>query len=322
MEKHTTTLKQNTAGGGARILTEDAVLEETIRQMIYVLAEWLEFPPHQSLTALQATFIKTLVDISGSSDILLLDSTWKAFLYPQARLFGNRQKRITDGRVLDLITSLKNHNIATPDSRENIILLEIGALHASYAPWTPSRRTDILGSAVQKFLGFLRALDPIIDSPNPLDTDTKLFQKVKSNLDFYLPFREHAPSRTRITGNLGPFQSDYIKTRSGIFSVLIYRGVTYGAPAEHDSHNNRFDNPEAWTTYYQGLTGGHLPVEKRKGEIYFSNPRAYGTPNPNRKPEQAITYWEGTANWEDFVSGEKPTFGEMLEYLLQVDDHG
>lgn len=302
--------------------TTDDVLKETIDMTNYIMAEWLKFPKNQSLVALQAGFVTTLMEITGSNDILLLDSTWKAYLHPKTQLFGKRKVNLTMARMAEMTESLKNHNIAIAHGNESLVIKEIGDLHHSYAPWTPSRRTDILSSAIQTFLEFLRALDPILDNPDRLDSDTDLFKKVKTDQDFYLPFREHAPSRIRIRSDLGPFQSEYIKTRSGIFSALIYRGVTYRAAAERDPHNNRFDNPEAWTTYYQGLTGEHIPLLQRKPDSYFSNQRAYGTPNHTRKPEQAVKYWEGTADWEEFLSRGKPTFAEMQEYLQRVDQNG
>ena len=50
---------------------------------------------------------------------------------------------------------------------------------------------------------------------------------VQENADKKLPFRNYTPSRLCILEPGGPFSPDTISTQEGLFSALIFRGVTY-----------------------------------------------------------------------------------------------
>ncbi|KAF8582091.1 hypothetical protein K439DRAFT_1299465, partial [Ramaria rubella] len=159
-----------------------------------VITQWLQYPKEQTISAAQAKFVITLTEITESYDVLLLDATWKAYCYPKSELFKDRKIK-----------------------------------HI-----TDKHMLEDLTGTVQDFLQFLHMTIPMPQSLVPHSTDNSLMKKIKEYPDFYMPFRELAPSQLQATNPQGPFEHNYIRTRSGVFSALIYRGITYTAPAECD----------------------------------------------------------------------------------------
>lgn len=72
---------------------------------------------------------------------------------------------------------------------------------------------------------------------------------ISKDPDHFLAWREHAPSRMHITSLNGPFHPDRIWSRGGIFSILLFRGVTFGSQALKD-HCGYFEDIAAWNAFY------------------------------------------------------------------------
>ncbi|KAF8588008.1 hypothetical protein K439DRAFT_1336541 [Ramaria rubella] len=184
---------------------------------------------------------------------------------------------------------------------------------------------NTLATMVAEFVQFLRDLMPTTQSLNSQSSDNNLIHKVIERPDFYMPFWEIAPSRHRVTGPQGPFEHNFIRTRSGLFSALIYRGITYTAAAESDPHNNHFEDLNAYISYCCN--------NQFKGVNHFRNMTAYGTPNHKRHPKLAITFWKATEGWETFIKSNQgeiafnamheqkifPQIGDLTSYLMVVD---
>ena len=85
----------------------------------------------------------------------------------------------------------------------------------------------------ETILRFLRYLLPIISSSHSSSTSesSNVMKKVKSDLDYFLPFRQHAPSlanaRHEIYADIDRLTSP---TGIGLFNILAFRGVFFGSP--------------------------------------------------------------------------------------------
>ena len=74
-------------------------------------------------------------------------------------------------------------------------------------------------------------------------TTENVITKVCSNLDSYLPFRQHAPSlanaRRVIYADVNQLASD---DGVGFFNVLAFRGVFFGSPFATSDHCQWFNS--------------------------------------------------------------------------------
>ncbi|KAF8574139.1 hypothetical protein K439DRAFT_1624565 [Ramaria rubella] len=151
---------------------------------------------------------------------------------------------------------------------------------------------------------------PILRHPQLNHEDSPLFKLVKTDGDFYLPFREQAPSQSQVLQEGGPFETAYMNMRGGLFSGLIFQGVTFSAPALLDDHHNRFNVLGDWTEYHD--------LHSNLDFTHFCKMMAYGTPNVFRGPAHIEAYWKGTATWEKTLQHGFNTFTELWEYSMRV----
>jgi len=77
-------------------------------------------------------------------------------------------------------------------------------------------------------LQFLRHLLPVVDPQTELPAAGMIINKVTSRLDFFFPFRQHAPSlqnaRREIYADISRLASD---DGVGFFNILAFRGVFF-----------------------------------------------------------------------------------------------
>jgi hypothetical protein len=274
-----------------------------------ILSSWLDYPPRTSISRCQGAFVETLMKVTSNSDILLMDAAWKAYLYPRARLFGNsKMKVIQDYHMDKLIETLSAHPIASTYSQEREIIQKIAALHKPSGLWNPEPIIDHTGEAGDHLTSFLLALTPIISHPSPSKKDTPLIHRAKTNLDFFSPYRNLCPSRLRALQSGGPFQTEYMKTRSGFFSALIYRGITFATPSVYGVHMNRFADLQAWNVHYNSVI--------TKDRDYFCNIAGYGVPNRTQTIANVTKYWRASAIWEPYLQQGFKSFTAFWEFLM------
>jgi hypothetical protein len=303
------------AGRHSKYLTEDEIQSQAIETCMDVIAEWVGFPHHTSVSKEQGSVVQLILELTGTADILLLPAMWKAFNKPKRRFFGLRQNRtLTTSHLSKLRATFAEHGISQPDSAERMIIQDIGNKLEHFGAWKNTELEDNSQPVADKLTAFLRLLMPLLHGTNAMQSDDPLLEKAKTNLDLYSPFRNLAPSRARVLQPGGPFTRAFMSTRSGLFSGLIFRGVTFSSSAIYDTHNNRFDDLDAWTAYYTSKTD--------EDDGYFCNMAAYGTPNCRRGPQHVQEYWEETCTWEDFLAKGDPSFTATLNYLMSTDEKG
>jgi len=82
---------------------------------------------------------------------------------------------------------------------------------------------------MEPFLQFYHDLIPLTDdSFRPI---TALQRNVDANQDFYLPFKMHQPSLLALQRSGGLSTNGHLKTQRGLFSLVIFQAITFGAPA-------------------------------------------------------------------------------------------
>ena len=121
---------------------------------------------------------------------------------------------------------------------------------------------------------FLRLLLPIL-SPTFIPPQGRcVLTKVFNNLDFYLPFRQHAPSlsnaRLHIYADLDRLKSD---DGVGFFNILAFRGVFFGSPFAQSDRYRWFHSLEDWRLF---RATGKEEEEKYDNEEYYVKKNCYG----------------------------------------------
>lgn len=192
----------------------------------------------------------------------------------------------------------------------------------------------------------LETLYPILDNPDlpfsvPNNTPRSSaaykraiwVEDIRLN-DKKLPFRDIAPSRRRILGNGGPFSSENLSTRAGLFSAIIHRAVTHNT-AFLQEQKTMFTSFEDFDSLYRSLVSTHP-------KTYFCNQSAYGSWT-NRSVDYVKQYWNATgrneltywlnsttkasftAVYKIFLDGKIdgdsafPAVGPLVAYLLTAD---
>lgn len=160
---------------------------------------------------------------------------------------------------------------------------------------------------------FLRHLLPIL-SPSFVLPKEKLITKVYSNLDFYLPFRQHAPSlanaRREIYRNVERLESE---DGVGFFNILAFRGVFFGSPFAKSDRYRWFSSLEDWN-HFQDT--GKEEAKKHKGEEYYVKKNCYGQSQTGRELSLLASYWDQRLLWNNiFNKPEKPSVTRVLRWL-------
>ncbi|KIY61680.1 hypothetical protein CYLTODRAFT_447602 [Cylindrobasidium torrendii FP15055 ss-10] len=220
--------------------------------------------------------------------------------------------------------------IAIPGQRlPNVAVATVPRAHedvpmpAFSAPTSTAIDTTTIPPGFHMFASFLReALKLLLGNTSNLPKVPAALE----DLDYYLPFRELAPSRRQILSSTsGPFSAGKILTRSGMFSALLFRGVLFNTPALFAAgHSFCFEDLSAFNAYLQ---------QSSKPERYFCHPAAYGR-TAGRTTSNAKQFWEASPRlllkvkqnigFFPFIksvaaSRDYPTFGKLCAYLLAVD---
>ena len=168
-------------------------------------------------------------------------------------------------------------------------------------------------------MGYLRLLLPIL-SPSLVPPSTgEVTRKVLSDLDFYLPFRQHAPSlrnaRQNIYTDINQFPGE---NGAGFFNVLAFRGVFFGSPFAQSDQYRWFDTLADW----QKFRAEGLEVAKKYGkygeeENYYVKQNCYGQYQRDRSTSLLTKYWDQRHLWsEKFNKSTKPSITEVYRWLM------
>lgn len=292
-------------------------LDHMAHIVIDIIQTWLGFPTH-NMGRSQAWFVSILISEIGG-DTLLLDATWRTYRFLRSMIFGSSSvPPLTSITIFDpLRAALKEHPLSSESSEERLLVTKLADLlnriqkskdHHHRDP-TENYTTEHLDIILQ----FIRSLIPLVSSSS-LSIQTKFQAYVQRSPDKFLPFRERAPCRVRFAGPDSPFSPNNVKTREGLFSALIMRGITY-ATAFSMEQKMMFLDLNDWNS-----TITSIQQNNPRPASYFCNPGAYGSLNPKRTVTLAQSYWDavGIAEWETLLeSSGKVSFMDIYKFFLK-----
>jgi hypothetical protein len=165
----------------------------------------------------------------------------------------------------------------------------------------------------------------------PLVTDEtivndKLVEKVRGDTDGLLPFRTMSEGWKRMSD--GPLSPEHVKTTAGLFSLMVWRGITFRTKFSLDVRQPvLFKDAKAFLDVIERL--------KCEKSAYYCRQDAYG-PSRGRTADNAEFYWRkaSDAQWNAWVIKETPGkfevlqkefkthlpgFGNLTAYLLAAD---
>jgi hypothetical protein len=165
----------------------------------------------------------------------------------------------------------------------------------------------------------LRHLLPIL-SPSFVPPSTgEIMKKVLSDLDFYLPFRQHAPSlrnaRHKIYAEVDQFPGD---DGAGFFNILAFRGVFFGSPFAQSDRYRWFNTLQDWERFRaEGLKVAKDHGKNGEEETYYVKRNCYGQSQTLRSTTLLSKYWDKRNLWSaKFDKSAKPSITEVYKWLI------
>ena len=164
-----------------------------------------------------------------------------------------------------------------------------------------------------------------IISPSHSSSSTSGYvrKKVQSNLDRFLPFRQHAPllanARREIYADLNRLANP---SGTGFFNVLAFRGVFFGSPFAQSNHFKWFDRYEDWE-HFTINEKEEATKDGRIEEEYYVKQNCYGQNQQERSTKLLQGYWNQRNSWTMlFNKSTKPTAKQVYSWLILTDDDG
>lgn len=174
-----------------------------------------------------------------------------------------------------------------------------------------------LSQAQDVILRFLRHILPVL-SPSFLPPTTgKVVPKVVTDLDFFLPFRQHGPSlanaRRVIYSKIDHFSKD---DGVAFFNVLAFRGVFFGSHFARSAHYRWFDSLQDWELF---RAAGKGEASQYGGDdTYYVNKMCYGQPQATRELKLLSSYWNRRLEWNSlFKNSAMPSVEELFDWLMK-----
>ncbi|KAI9065665.1 hypothetical protein FKP32DRAFT_1674557 [Trametes sanguinea] len=294
--------------------------EAVLKEVRHILGTWLVFPAGQS--NLQGHFVRHIINAFHTSDILLLPGVFKAFERVHETVFRKksgqsiRAARRSPADLDPFLLHLKKQPLSLEDSQEYQLMQNISSkldeyrnawrrisgvqdqssadAVTAYVRGSPEFN-EAMESATTGLVEFLRDLLPLLSTPLP-NTLSVLQRKVYNNLDFLLPFRQHAPEVQNIFSSHGFLHPDNVNLPGAIANFDAWRTL----------HDNLSRDPQI-QAYNQG----------KDGDRYFCNPRTYGQAT-TRSVTNAKAYFATEDSWlERFErEGEGWQMGYKAAYLF------
>lgn len=155
---------------------------------------------------------------------------------------------------------------------------------------------------------------------------------VMENPDWLLPWRDLGRSRRIILKNDGPYSHDYLHTKEGLFSAIVYRGFTHNSRFLHTEEKTLFHDYAEWEnivasskqTFETSVRSNHPDISQsaleKMSNNYIIDTRAYGrSPNAHRAYKNVITTWNSlqepsTTDW--LTKFQSPSFATVYKIFV------
>ncbi|KAI0349280.1 hypothetical protein OH77DRAFT_1432209, partial [Trametes cingulata] len=272
-----------------------------------VLSCWLQFPAGQS--NLQGTFVRHLLNAFENSDVLLLPGVYDAFLRVRETVFGKNSQvgraALLDPTTLDAFAqNLKAQPLCDPDSTEYTAMQMV------------SEKLDLYQESWRRMEGITQGLSECpayaLDTPEYKTAFTSA-QNVYSDLDFYLPFRQHAPEIVNLFSSQGILHPDVVDEVGAIASLWCFRAIFYRTRFSQEHPHSLFFNDYAeWEELHDELLRDpQIALFNQGKDRYFCNTRAYGAPT-TRSVSCAEAYFAHEPEWLKLFDKHDP--GWKMDY--------
>ena len=292
--------------------------------VVKIVQQWLGFPVEGAYWQ-KAWFVHALLQEFGQR-VLLLDQTWNTyntmkrstFPLPHSNLQGFDAAR-------PLMEAAERHPLHVPDSEENKVLNRIMESilavcnvnlpingHVSTSNSLTLTVNLVLEKHLAVFVSFVQDAVHAVLCPNNRWNTSPAYNIMIDELDRFLPFREHAPGRVRSKSKDGPFDTNIVCTRSGFFSALIWRGITFTTLFSLERKMVFHDLQEFQVEVNE--------VRRSQADsTYICNQKAYGVYNKFRSPELAEDYWKATGDhdWSSYVRENLVSFTDCYQQFLK-----
>ena len=120
------------------------------------------------------------------------------------------------------------------------------------------------------------------------------------NLDKFCPFREQCPSRRALLRKL---DKEFLETLSGLFSLMVARGITFTCKFLRKLGRCRFKKPKHFHKAREGMDLADV-----------RDNCAYGR-SKDREPSNAKQYWRYSQQWPKFLE-EGHDFPDLCRWLF------
>jgi len=166
----------------------------------------------------------------------------------------------------------------------------------------------------------LRHLLPILSPSFVPPTTGEIIKKVLPELDFFLPFRQHAPSlanaRREIYADISRFPGE---DGAGFFNVLAFRSVFFGSPFTQSDRYQWFNTFTDWKRFRaEGIEVAKQHSKDGKEETYYVKRNCYGQSQTDRSTKLLSKYWDQRLLWSaEFNKPTKPTITEVHKWLTK-----
>lgn len=328
------------------------------KQTILAIRQWLGYPVTRS-SDYQGHFICSVIR-QWSISALYLDATWDAFKRIIAKVIGHPSSGSDHDRVFrPLISAMQEHPLASVESYEYAMVYEIRQLVTKFgnadfvdtpmespSPTnlntnntvssdlldtdTTPRQSDndlvnIHEPELQRLLSYIDELYPLVATPDKITSvpnPTILQAAVYKNTDKLLPFRERAPSREFMLGDISPFSLSLARTRKGLFSAALWRGITYNSQFSHET-SPVFDDLTDWNNRLASKAYRPAELGLSDHRTYFCDKLAYGHINGGRKVELADQYWidSDSAEWTSMLDAGIIPFMDCYHFFTGPSTH-
>jgi hypothetical protein len=140
---------------------------------------------------------------------------------------------------------------------------------------------------------------------------TSTQEKIAKDRDFYLPFRQLAPSKQIVLDDPeGPFSPTRLRTREGFFDALIFRLITQASPILLQEKQVCFGSLARFQSAIEG-----------KDQLHYCRPKATGRHNRINNISHVPNYWENSADWSNhWINNTGVTLDSLLLWLVGNKD--
>ncbi|KAF8953459.1 hypothetical protein BDZ97DRAFT_1767424 [Flammula alnicola] len=295
----------------------DKLVADTVME---VLGNWLAYPSSERVQY-QAYFVHILLRDIGH-DILTLDAVWKIYQTINRHSFLDLGPLTFDATARPVHP---DHPIFDSQSVERKTIGDIAAVVDRFVNGQLMNRTDILSNnallvdvappqltgAMNRRLSLLRQF--VSDSYLVVFKDIhipndRLYQALRARPDYYIPFREHAPTRDHMRDPDGPFGPSHLRTTEGVFSAIVGRAITFGTGFSTTGR-----------TLFTSAMDFHAACNEMgdQDDRFFCDPAAYGRHNHKKTTDLADIYWSQLQQyqWPGLSSDGQIPFMECFRFF-------